>query len=208
MELLAKHIEALIFCSQDPIQLQEIKVCIDEMFEADVNEDDIKQGIEQLIQKYQAEDFAFEINHIAGGYQFLTKPSFQASIGIYLKYKSKKRLSTSALETLAIIAYKQPITKTEAENIRGVSCDYSIHKLLDKELIEIKGKSDSIGRPLLYGTSDKFMEYFGINSIDELPHPKDFSSEANEIGETIDDEIGFVSPQNGETEVKDEKKNK
>jgi segregation and condensation protein B len=90
------------------------------------------------------------------------------------------------METLPIIAYKQPISKTEVENIRGVNCDYAIQKLLDKGLIEIRGKAETIGRPMLYGTSAKFMEYFGINDIHELPTPKDFTQEVNTIGESPD----------------------
>ncbi|HZB12775.1 MAG TPA: SMC-Scp complex subunit ScpB, partial [Chryseolinea sp.] len=122
----------------------------------------------------------------AGGYQFLTKPAYQASIGIMLKQQSKKRLSTSAMETLSIIAYKQPISKTEIENIRGVNCDYAVQKLLDKGLIEITGKAETIGRPMLYGTTTKFMEYFGLNDIAQLPTPKEFVTEVNSIGENLD----------------------
>lgn len=184
MELLDKHVEALVFCSQTPISVDEIQESLSEMFETAIPQEDIEKALIALSDKYTHEDFAFEVCHTAGGYQFLTKPAYQASIGIYLKQKSKKRLSTSALETLAIIAYKQPITKTEVENIRGVSCDYTIQKLLDKELIEIQGKAETIGKPILYGTSPKFMEYFGINRLEELPTPKDFITEANEIGET------------------------
>ena len=99
----------------------------------------------------------------------MTKPAYQASIGILLKQQSKKRLSTSSLETLSIIAYKQPVTKVEVEQIRGVNCDYTVQKLLDKELIEIRGKSGSIGRPIIYGTSPQFMDYFGnLEKNDEL----------------------------------------
>ena len=152
------------------------------MFEADVPEKDITSALEQIQEKYAAEEFPFEVAKTGGGYQFLTKPSYQSSIGILLKQRSKKRLSTSALETLSIIAYKQPVTKSEMEQIRGVNCDYSVQKLLEKELIEIKGKSDSLGRPLLYGTSDRFMDYFGINDLKDLPTPKDFATEENEIG--------------------------
>ena len=157
------------------------------MFEADIPEKDIDQVLDELLKKYENEQFSFHINHVGGGYQFLTKPAYQSSIGILLKQQSKKRLSTSALETLAIIAYKQPVTKSEVEQIRGVNCDYAVHKLLEKGLAEIKGKSESIGRPLLYGTSNKFMEYFGINDLSELPTPKDFAQEENVIGsESID----------------------
>ena len=88
-----------------------------------------------------------------------------------------------SLETLSIIAYKQPVTKSEIEKIRGVNCDYTIQKLLDKELIEIEGKSEKVGRPLIYGTSVKFMDYFGINSLNQLPTIKDFQKEENSIGD-------------------------
>ena len=183
MDYLANHIQALVFCSPKPITEEEIQDCLKEMFDADVPGEDITSGLDTIKQKFLAEDFAMELVKSGGGYQFLTKPAYQASIGILLKQQSKKRLSNSALETLSIIAYKQPITKSEAEQIRGVSCDYSIQKLLEKELIEIQGKSEGVGRPLLYGTSQKFMDYFGINDLKELPTPKDFTSEENTIGE-------------------------
>jgi len=156
------------------------------MFDTVVPEKDIESAVQQLSEKYENDMYSFSINKLGGGYQFLTKPAYQASIGIMLKQQSKKRLSNAALETLAIIAYKQPITKTEIEQIRGVSCDYSIQRLLEKNLIEIKGKSDAVGKPLIYGTSSSFMEYFGINDLSELPLPKDFSQEENEIGEQED----------------------
>lgn len=183
MDYLANHIQALVFCSPKPITEEEIQDCLKEMFDADVPGDDIVGGLSTIKERFENEDFAMELVKSGGGYQFLTKPAYQASIGILLKQQSKKRLSNSALETLSIIAYKQPITKSEAEQIRGVSCDYSIQKLLEKELVEIKGKSEGVGRPILYGTSPKFMDYFGINDLKELPTPKDFTTEENTIGE-------------------------
>lgn len=153
------------------------------MFEAEIPEGDILAAMERLLKKYESEAYPFQVFYLGGGYQFLTKPAYQSSISIFLKHQSKKRLSASALETLSIIAYKQPVTKAEVEQIRGVNCDYSIQKLLEKELIEIKGKSDGLGRPLIYGTSEKFMEYFGINSLKDMPTPKDFSQNDNQIGE-------------------------
>ncbi len=154
------------------------------MFEADVPEKDISDAIETLQQKYESDNFAIQVIKTGGGYQFLTKPAYQVSIGILLKQQSKRRLSASALETLSIIAYKQPISRPQIEQIRGVNCDYTVQKLLDKELIEIKGKSEALGRPLLYGTTTKFMDYFGINSLDDLPSLKEFKEEENQIGET------------------------
>jgi segregation and condensation protein B len=183
VDFLQNHIEALIFCSPQPIKVKDLQACMSEMFEAEVPEEDIRKAIEGLKTKFESEDFSFSLTAAAGGYQFLTKPAYQASIGILLKQQSKKRLSTSALETLSIIAYKQPITKTEVENIRGVNCDYTVQRLLEKGLVELKGKAETIGRPILYGTTEKFMEYFGINHLQELPTPKDFAEEENIIGE-------------------------
>jgi segregation and condensation protein B len=183
VDFLLNHIEALIFCSPGPTKVADLKACLSEMFNADVPEEDIVNAIQKLEEKYQADEYSFQLFKGGGGYQFLTKPAYQASISIMLKQQSKKRLSTSAMETLSIMAYKQPISKTEVENIRGVNCDYAIQKLLDKGLIEIRGKAETIGRPMLYGTSAKFMEYFGINDINELPTPKDFTTEVNTIGE-------------------------
>jgi segregation and condensation protein B len=188
LDFLQNHIEALIFCSPSPAKLADLKSCLTEMFNADVPEEDILGALQRIEEKYSVEEFSFQLNKSAGGYQFLTKPAYQASIGIMLKQQSKKRLSTSAMETLSIIAYKQPISKTEVENIRGVNCDYAVQRLLDKGLIEIQGKADTVGRPILYGTSPKFMEYFGINELTELPTPKDFTEEVNTIGDTPDNQ--------------------
>ena len=165
MDYLANHIEALVFCAPKPITEDEIQDCLKEMFDADVPAEDIAGGLTAIQEKFATDEFAMELVKSGGGYQFLTKPAYQASIGILLKQQSKKRLSNSALETLSIIAYKQPITKSEAEQIRGVNRDYAIQKLLEKELVEIKGKSEGVGRPLLYGTSPRFMDYFGINDL-------------------------------------------
>lgn len=186
MDFLNRHIEGLIFCAPEPISVSEISKCLTEMFDSEVALDHIESAIYELGKRYNQEDFSFALEHIGGGYQFLTKPAYQSSISILLRQQSQKRLSTAQLETLSIIAYKQPITKGEIEQIRGVNSDYFVQKLLEKELIEIKGKSDGVGKPLIYGTSAKFMEYFGINSIQDLPQPKDFSQPENQIGEERD----------------------
>ncbi len=182
MDFLGQHLEALIFCSQTPVRAEELQATMAEMFDAAIPLADVEGAIGELQEKYSADHYAFEIIKTGGGYVFMTKPAYQSSIGILLKQQSKKRLSTSALETLSIIAYKQPVTKSDIEKIRGVNCDYTIQRLLEKELVEIRGKSDAVGRPLIYGTSPKFMEYFGINDLKDLPTPKDFAAEENEIG--------------------------
>jgi len=156
------------------------------MFDSDISLSDIETAVHDLQKKYTSDDYAFELVNLSDGYQFLTQPSYQTSIALLLKQQSKKRLSTSSLETLSIIVYKQPITKANVEQIRGVNCDYAIQKLLEKSLIEIKGKADTIGRPLLYGTTDRFMEYFGINTLKDLPTPKDFAQDDNTIGDDLD----------------------
>lgn len=171
-----------MFCSPKPITETEIQNCLKEMFDAEVPAEDISKGLAELKERYADDSHSFGLAKSGGGHQFLTKPAYQASIGILLKQQSKRRLSNSALETLAIIAYKQPIIKSELEQIRGVNCDYAVQKLLEKELVEIQGKAEGVGRPILYGTSQKFMDYFGINDLKELPTPKDFSQEENTIG--------------------------
>lgn len=153
------------------------------MFEAEIPGDHVDQAIHELREKYRTEEFSFQLDFTGGGFQFLTKPAYQTSISILLRQQSQKRLSTAQMETLSIIAYKQPVTKGDIEQIRGVNSDYSVQKLLEKELVEIKGKSEGLGRPMIYGTSAKFMEYFGINNLSDLPQPKDFSLPENQIGE-------------------------
>ena len=183
MDQLAQHIESIVFVSESPITFKEIKVCLEETFETKIKKPDLEKAIEGLKEKYQEAHFSFEFLEIAGGFQFLTKPAFHNSVATLLRQNNKRRLSKAALETLSIIAYKQPVPKSEMEKIRGVSCDYSVQKLLEKELVAIVGRSEAPGRPLLYGTSEKFMDYFGLKSLDEMPKPKDFKEPDNEIGE-------------------------
>ena len=183
MERLAQHIESLIFSTDQPVTLQEIKSCLEEVMEVSFTEEELLEAIGRLKERYEQDDYAFSINEIAEGYQFLTKPAFHNTVGAYLRQTTRRRLSRAALETLSIIAYKQPVTKTEMERIRGVSCDYSIQKLLEKELVAIVGRDEGPGRPLLCGTSDKFMDYFGLKSLRDLPKPKEFKESDFMIGE-------------------------
>ncbi len=183
MEKLAQHIEGLVFATDAPISQEEIKTCLEETFETEFAEADIEAAIGQIKERYGADEFAIELVEIAGGLQFMTKGAYHSTIATWLKQTTKKRLSQAAIETLSIIAYKQPVSKTDLEAIRGVSCDYSLQKLLEKELVSIVGRSDGPGRPLLYGTSIKFMDYFGLKSLNDLPKPKDFKEPDSEIGE-------------------------
>ncbi len=183
MEYLAQHIEGLIFTAPNPLSVKEIQECLEETFETPFPDTDIKSAINSIKDRYQESDFSFEIVAVSGGYQFMTKGAYHQTIGTLLRQTTKKQLSRAALETLSIIAYKQPVIKSEIEKIRGVSCDYAVQKLLEKELVDITGRSEGPGRPLLYGTSEKFMDYFGLESLNELPKPKDFRLPDNVVGE-------------------------
>ncbi len=182
---LAQHIECLIFTANEPISLKEIKICMDAIAGEEIAESDLLAAIETIQQRYASDDFSFEVKEIAGGFRFLTKGMYYHTIGHYLKITSKKKLSVATIETLSIIAYKQPISKGELEEIRGVNCDYAIQKLLEKELVAITGRSESLGKPLLYGTTQQFMDYFGLKSIKELPKTKDFKEPESEVGQEV-----------------------
>ena len=170
---LITHIEALIFASEKPLTSMDVVELINNAFgfmEDKVTLDQVETSIDGIREKYAAEFYPFELRQSGGGWQFLTKKEFHKTIAQLNGEKFLKRLSTAALETLAIIAYKQPITKSEIEAIRGVNSDYSIQKLLEKELIIISGRNENLpGKPLVYNTSRHFMDYFGLNSAEELP---------------------------------------
>ncbi len=183
MDNIQSHIQALIFCAKAPVSIEEIQSCLAELLNQEVTVSDVLEAIQGLHAIFSDDFYAFQVYAIGGGYQFLTKPDYQDAVGLLLKQKAKRKLSASALETLAIIAYKQPVSKSAIEQIRGVGCDYAIQKLLEKELIEIKGKADTIGRPLVYGTSQRFMDYFGLNHLKDLPQLRDFVAEENMIGD-------------------------
>lgn len=168
-------IESLVFASDEPITGAEIIKAIKEIDgdEIQITPKDAEFAVNELNKKYEQEDDAFIIQKVANGYVYSTKPEYAKYVGYLSSEKSKRRLSAAALETLAIIAYKQPITKPEIESIRGVNSDYMINTLLEKNLITIKGRADTIGRPLLYASTDEFLMYFGLNNIADLPKPRE-----------------------------------
>lgn len=186
MQLLQQHIEALIFTAEQPITLDEIQSCLKTVYGWELKKDQLLEHIAQLKSKYSDEDYSFELMEIAEGFQFLSKKEYHTAVNTLLQLKARKRLSTAALETLAIIAYKQPISKSEIEHVRGVNCDYSIQKLLEKELVVIQGKGDGPGKPLLYATSKNFMDHFGLKSVKDLPKLKDLHIADSEIGNPAD----------------------
>lgn len=179
---LIPHIEALIFASDKPLTAMEMTELLNNAFgfmEDKLTLEQIQTGMEGIVSKYNADFYPFEVRESGGGWQFLSKRAFHKTIAQLNGEKFLKRLSTAALETLAIIAYKQPITKGEIESIRGVSSDYSIQRLLEKELIIITGRNENMpGKPLVYTTSRTFMDYFGINQPSDLPKLKEVLGES------------------------------
>ncbi len=182
-EQLPALVEALIFASETPLRVEEIQQCIEALHHHQITRSQVLHAVEQLQTRYNHnEESAIEILQVAHGFLFYTKPAQQEIVSTLLKQRSRQRLSKAALETLAIIAYQQPVTKSQLEHLRGVSCEYALHKLLEKELIEIKGRSTEAGRPLVYATSTKFMQHFGLASIKDLPRLKELSPSAETIG--------------------------
>lgn len=177
IEQLMPHVEALVFASERPLTAPEITEMTGQALEIPIEPERINITIEAIREKYEAGYYPFELREVGGGYQFLTKKAYHKTVLQLNGDKYIKKLSSAAMETLAIIAYRQPVTKSEIEYIRGVSADYSIQKLLEKELVVIAGrKEDSVGKPLVYATSKSFMDYLGINSPSELPQLKDISN--------------------------------
>jgi segregation and condensation protein B len=203
LSLIIPHIEALIFASDKPLTVLDIVELINNAFgfiDERVTLDQIESCIEGIKEKYASEFYPFEVRESGGGLQFLSKKEFHKTIGQLNGDKFLKRLSNAALESLAIIAYKQPITKGEIERIRGVNSDYSVQKLLEKELIIISGrKEDQPGQPLVYATSKNFMDYFGINTTDDLPKIREVLAEQIVEG-TIINPIDFQSNYNSPEE--------
>ena len=183
--MIIPHVEALIFASEKPVTTLDLLELVNNaiaFMEERATLDQVESAIEAVREKYSSEFYPFEVRESGGGWQFLTKGTYHKTVAVLNGDKFLKRLSSAALETLAIIAYKQPITKGEIESIRGVNSDYAVQKLLEKELVAITGRSEGPGRPLLYATTDKFMDYLGINSLNDLPKPKDFKEVENSVG--------------------------
>ncbi len=195
------HIESLIFVAQQPVRREDIRYNLENALQVKIDPDDIDAGLERLQEKYADENFAIEIVEVAEGFQFVTKGAYHHVAGYYLKQLTKRRLSKVALETLAIVAYRQPVSRSEIEQIRGVNADYAIDKLLEKELIEIVGRSPGPGKPLLYSTSGKFMDYFGLKSMEDMPQLKEFQMTVEEIGEPspLEEVVSYGLPENGES---------
>lgn len=177
LSIIIPHIEALIFASEKPLAINDVTDLLNNalgFIEDRATPDQVEAAVNAINEKYNSEFYAFEMVESGGGWQFLTKKEYYKTIAQLYGDKFLKKLSVAAIETLSIIAYKQPVTKSEIELIRGVNCDYAVQKLLEKELVVISGRrEDAVGKPLIYATSKSFMDYFGINSANDLPKIKE-----------------------------------
>ena len=186
-------IEALIFASDEPMTVRFIRAIVDDVNkdippeqQLVLNAEIIRKAVADLNRGYGKLGSGFRIIEVAGGFVYATQEQFASWVGKLAKERARRRLSPTAVETLAIIAYKQPITKAEVEFIRGVNVDYIINALLEKDLIQITGRQNSPGRPLLYGTTQKFLEHFGLNELTDLPKPREIAELISETEIEVD----------------------
>lgn len=176
-------LEAIFFAAEQPVTVEDILLFCEKQNGIAPDRIAVENQIQAIIQKYDEGNFPFSLRLSGGGYLFQTLPEYHEAIVHFLHRNTVKRLTGAALETLSIIAYQQPTTKAYVESVRGVNSDYAIQKLMEKELVEIKGRSQEAGKPLLYGTTPFFLDYFGINRLDELPKLREFQESENQIGE-------------------------
>ena len=168
----------MIFAAQEPLSVGQIRSIYQgenakNSESRQLEPESIRQIVSDLNKEYEKHGRPYRIVQIAGGYQFATLSSYSEWLGKLYKEQGRRKLSQSGVETLSIIAYKQPITKAEVEKIRGVNCDYVLKTLLEKELLTVTGRAESVGRPLLYGTTKEFLKHFGLNDITDLPRPRE-----------------------------------
>jgi segregation and condensation protein B len=168
MDSLKGVVEALIFASDEPIPSRQIQDIVE-----DATPSQIRKAIESLNLEYKQSSRAFQIVEVAGGYQMVTREAYSQWLRRLFQKKIKSRLSQAALETLAVIAFRQPVSRTEVDAIRGVNSDGVVRTLLERKLITLSGRGEGPGRPLLYKTTKEFLRYFGINDISDLPKPRE-----------------------------------
>jgi segregation and condensation protein B len=176
-EVLHNQLLAVLFSASEPVKLPQL-----EMIFPDVKPEILQSSLDELIHEFNSMQNSVEIRKIAGGYRISSLPEHHEVLMGYLKSKPSSRLTQAALETLAVIAYKQPVTSPEISEIRGVKGSSTLKTLLEKKLIEIRGRKKVIGRPILYGTSQEFLVHFGLNDLTELPSLEEFEEIVSEGG--------------------------
>ncbi len=191
---LKSAIEALLFVSGNPLSIDRLKG----IFEAETTPEQVEEQIRALQREYIDRGSGLMLSEVAGGYQLATRPEHFGWIRKFKAVKVSSRLSKPALETLAIVAYKQPITRTEVEAIRGVNIGGIMRNLMERRLVKIVGKKDVPGKPMMYGTTLEFLQYFGLKDLSALPTLKEFQE--LEPGEEIMEEVPLESGNSDETD--------
>lgn len=192
---LKRIIEAVLFASPDPIPFKKIRELIDSIEEHTAQE--VKELMDELSNEYDIDQRAFRLEEIAQGYVLRSRPEYSIYLDLVFKNKKVERLSASATEVLAIIAYRQPMTRPQLESIRGVDSSGVVASLLERELIETKGKAEVAGRPTLYGTTSKFLQYYGLNSVKDLPG---YEENRKRLEQSIKEEKAHEGPEASSTE--------
>ena len=185
-------IEALLFVAEDPLTARKMADVL-----KDVDTKTVRQAVDELREEYDASGRGFEIQEVAGGYQVFSRQDHAAFIAQLRHSSRRSKLSQAALETLAIVAYKQPVTRADIEAIRGVGADALVRTLTEKELVKVVGRAEVIGRPLLYGTTRHFLQHFGLKSLNELPKAEGLkppSDKGEEKGEVRAEDLGMAGP--------------
>ena len=177
---LKKSIESIIFISDQPVSVDKLSLAF-----PDYERAQIRKCLKDLVEEWDGLDRGFLLSEVAGGFQFRTDPKYSEDISNYNKKIKKFRLSRAALEVTAIIAYKQPVTRVEIESIRGVDSSGVINVLLERRIIEIKGRKEVLGKPFLYGTTSDFLEVFGLKSLNDLPTLKELDEITQNLEPTI-----------------------
>jgi len=171
---LSSVIEALIFASDEPIPGSKIReIIVENEEQIEITKETVQDFVDKLNKRYDENGLSFRIQLLGGGYTFVTESKYHYWLSIFQHENAYRKLSQSAIESLAIVAYRQPITRPEVDQIRGVDSGYILRQLMEKALIEVSGRADSPGKPLLYRTTKHFLTHFGINSVDELPKPRE-----------------------------------
>lgn len=198
-EEIRASIEALLYAAEEPLALKDLVKAL-----PDASRESIKQQVEELLEQYQHPGRGLQIAQVAGGYQITTRPEYHERISRLFSSKPPSRLSIQALETLAVIAYRQPITVPEIMALRGLHSAGVVRTLLEKKLVRILGRKKVVGRPLLYGTTKEFQIRFGLKSLDDLPNLEDmaevFGEEiASQLGDAMKETVELDSSQEDET---------
>lgn len=178
--ILDKAVEAIVFAADEPVSPDAIRTPFGEVTGIDISVADVQESVSRLNAAYEVEGHSFRIHHWGGGFRMATEESVVGFVKAFLLKEEEKRLSRALLETLSVVAYKQPASKPEIDQVRGVQSDYAIRQLLERNFITVVGRSDSVGRPILYGTTEHFLDQFGLGTLEELPRPR-------EIDELLED---------------------